>query len=177
MGARKRKLRKTKADWTVTDWEKWLWKIFSQYIRLRDCIKSLGAVDRGKCVTCGRIYPFKKLQAGHFVPGRTRAVLFDERCVHAQCFLCNMKPDHTDVVLFDDSDTHAQCYRCNHKLSGAWPAYYRFMQQEYGQAVVEELIDNYGVDCKLTPEWFEQSYKYYEWCVSEMRRTGALVED
>lgn len=153
MGAKKRKPRKTKSDWTITDWEAWLWKIFSQYIRLRDCIKTLGAVDRGKCVTCGRIYPFKKLQAGHFVPGRTRAVLFDERCVHAQC------------------------YRCNVVLGGNWPPYYRFMQQEYGQKIIEELVDLWGVNRELTTDWFEQSYMYYDWCVSEMRRTGALVED
>ena len=153
MGAKKRKPRKTKSDWTITDWEAWLWKIFSQYIRLRDCIKTLGAVDRGKCVTCGRIYPFKKLQAGHFVPGRTRAVLFDERCVHAQC------------------------YRCNVVLEGNWPPYYRFMQQEYGQKIIEELVDLWGVNRELTTDWFEQSYMYYDWCVSEMRRTGALVED
>lgn len=151
MGARKKRKSKDKSDWTITDWEKWLWKIFSQFIRLRDCLKTTGVVDRGRCVTCGRIYPFSKLQAGHFIPGRTRAILFDEMCVHAQC------------------------YRCNVKLDGAWPPYYRFMQKEYGQNVIEELVDKYGVDCELTPDWFESAYKWFEWCVSEMRRTGKLI--
>lgn len=152
MGAKKRRPRKTKTDWTITDWEGWLWKLFSQFIRLRDCIKTTGTVTHGRCVSCKKIYLFGKLQAGHFVSGRTRAILFDERCVHIQC------------------------YRCNHKLQGNWPPYYRFMQQEYGQEVIEELIGLWGVDRELTPDWFEQSYQYYEWCVSEMRRTGALIE-
>jgi len=50
------------------------------------------------------------------------------------------------------------------------------MQQEFGQEVIEELVDLWGVDKELAPDWFEQSYTYYEWCVSEMRRTGTLVE-
>jgi len=51
------------------------------------------------------------------------------------------------------------------------------MQKEYGQEVVEELVNLYMVDADLTPEWFEQSYKYYEWCVDEMSRTGQLVKE
>jgi len=51
------------------------------------------------------------------------------------------------------------------------------MQQEYGQKIIEELVDLWGVNRELTTDWFEQSYMYYDWCVSEMRRTGALVED
>ena len=150
MGRKKR--RKSRAEWTITDWEDWLWKLFSRYIRLRDCIKTTGTTDYGCCVTCGREYKFGRLQAGHFVPGRTRAILFDPRCVHAQC------------------------YRCNCKLDGAWPPYYRFMQRAYGQEVIDELVDAYGKDAELSPEWFEKSYKYYEWAVDEMSRTGELVD-
>jgi len=151
MGRKKR--RSSKAEWTITDWQNWLWKLFSRYIRLRDCIKTTGTTDWGLCRTCQRKYHFKKLQAGHFIPGRTRAVLFDPRCVHIQC------------------------YRCNRVIKEVWPAYYRFMQKEYGQEVVEELVNLYMVDADLTPEWFEQSYKYYEWCVDEMSRTGQLVKE
>ena len=156
MGVKKRKRTwksKPKEDWTITDWEGWLWPTFSQYIRLRDCIKTTGTVSHGRCRTCGRTYEFKKLQAGHFIPGRTRGVLFDERCVHIQC------------------------YRCNRVIKEVWPPYYRFMQQEYGQEIIEELVDLWGVDRELTPDWFEAAYIWFEWCVSEMRRTGALVED
>jgi len=156
MGAKKRKRTwksKPKEDWTITDWEGWLWPTFSQYIRLRDCIKTTGTVSHGRCTTCSKIYPIEKSQAGHFVPGRTRAMLFDEDCVNLQC------------------------YRCNIKLSGNWPKYYRWMQKNHGQEKIEQLVDLYGVDRELTPEWFEQSYKYYEWCVSYMREHGKLVDE
>jgi len=151
MGRKKRRP-SDRSKWTITDWQGWLWPLFSRYIRLRDCIKTTGTTDWGLCRTCQRKYHFKRLQAGHFIPGRMRAVLFDPRCVHIQC------------------------YRCNRVIKEVWPAYYRFMQKEYGQELVEELIDLYMVDAELTPEWFEQSYKYYEWCVDEMLRTGQLVE-
>lgn len=61
------------------------WDAFSRYIRTRDCLKSTGDRNRGACVTCGRVFDFKKLQAGHFIPGRVNSILFDEQCVHAQC--------------------------------------------------------------------------------------------
>lgn len=57
------------------------------------------------------------MQAGHFLPGRS------------------------DAVLFDDRGVNAQCYRCNILLQGAWPAYYRKMQEMYGQDWIEESID------------------------------------
>jgi len=41
-------------------------------------------------VTCGVYRPFKELQAGHAVGGRTNAVLFNEDLVHAQCYACNI---------------------------------------------------------------------------------------
>ena len=65
------------------------WDAFSLYIRLRDCLKTMGIPDRGVCITCGNIYPFNKLQAGHFIAGRSNAVLFCERGVNAQCVHCN----------------------------------------------------------------------------------------
>ena len=148
----KRKKRKSKNEWTITDWEKWLWPMFSKFIRLRDCLKTTGTIWKCKCVTCGRIYRIEKIQAGHFIPGRTRAILFDPRCVHGQC------------------------YRCNHILQGNWPPYYRFMQQEFGQGVIEELVDLWGVDMILEPEWFEKSYEYYKWAVDFMQIHQQLVD-
>lgn len=136
--------RKTQDEWTITDWKDWLWKKFSQYIRLRDCLKTTGNPDRGRCVTCGRTYPRKKLQAGHFVPGRTDSILFDEDCVHAQC------------------------YRCNCHMQGDWPSYYRFMQQKYGQDRIEELIDQRNEKVVLTKEWIQEMYEYCEKRIEEL---------
>ncbi len=75
------------------------WDAFSLFIRLRDCLKTTGTIDRGKCYTCGRIYHFKDLQAGHFVRGRGGAVLFDELGVKAQDEGCNIFRDG-EVLIF-----------------------------------------------------------------------------
>lgn len=65
------------------------WKWFSKYIRLRDCLATTGDPEWGMCISCGRTYEFFRLQAGHLVPGRRNAVLFDEDGVNAQCVRCN----------------------------------------------------------------------------------------
>lgn len=66
------------------------WDMFSLYIRTRDCLKTTGCASWGLCVTCGKRYNIKLLQAGHFIAGRSNAVLFSEKGTHAQCWNCNM---------------------------------------------------------------------------------------
>lgn len=61
--------------------------VFSQYIRRRAADKD-GNVE---CITCGKVYHWKKMHAGHYVDGRNNTVLFDEGLTHPQCFKCNMK--------------------------------------------------------------------------------------
>ena len=74
-----------------------------------------GSPDYGKCVTCGNVFHYNDLQAGHFLPGRYNAILFDERGVHAQCRGCNI-------------------------FGGGQQAKYRaFMERVYGFDVIEEL--------------------------------------
>ena len=62
------------------------WTLFSQYIRKK-------AIDtNGNCIcyTCGDTLHFKYIQAGHAIPGRHNAVLFDEEIVKVQCVACNI---------------------------------------------------------------------------------------
>jgi len=65
------------------------WNTFSKYIRLRDCIATTGTKTEGICVTCGKRFSFKELQAGHALSGRHSSILFDEELVNAQCGGCN----------------------------------------------------------------------------------------
>lgn len=65
----------------------WIW--FSKYVRLRDCLKTTGTDDHGRCYTCGKIKHFKQLQAGHGIGGRTAGILFDDEITKAQCVNCN----------------------------------------------------------------------------------------
>ncbi len=116
-----------------------LWKIFSEYIRLRDCLATTGLKDYGKCVTCGRDVPRKLLQAGHFVAGRHSNNLFSER------------------------GTHAQCYNCNINLKGNTLEYRRQIIKLYGEGVDEELEMEDRIIRKFTiPELEELKTLYKE---------------
>ena len=79
-----------KGELTLSALKKDTWEIFSRYIRTRGCLQSTGTLHLGVCITCGRTYDFKKLQAGHFIDGRTNSILFDQDGVHCQCHGCNM---------------------------------------------------------------------------------------
>ena len=100
-------------------WKKKAWDEFSKYVRLRDAIKTTHTKDRVICCTCGKEYPafgVGCVQAGHFVPGRGNAILFEENGCHAQCFNCNIRK------------------------KGAWPEYMEFMLREYGREEVDRLL-------------------------------------
>ncbi len=121
-----------------------MWDICSRYIRLRDCLKTTGTKKWGYCVTCGTLYHYKKLQAGHFTCGRK------------------------DAVLFEESGIHAQCYRCNIERSGEWPTYYKFMQAEYGQDEIERLIDCSLSDAELSKARLYDLYIRFKRGVEEL---------
>ena len=75
---------------TVAKVKKDVWVVFSKYVRLRDCLKTTGCASFGLCITCGKRYHFKLLQAGHFISGRHNSNLFSEKGTHAQCYNCNI---------------------------------------------------------------------------------------
>lgn len=82
----------------ISSLEKKLDRVFSEYIRRRDC-------DEGgttQCVTCGKYEYWKDLDAGHFVKRQHRAVRWDERNVHPQCTRCNhfMSGRQDDMALY-----------------------------------------------------------------------------
>jgi len=131
-------------DTTITTLKKRLWKIFSIYIRMRDCLETTGTVDHGLCCTCKQDYPIGKLQAGHFIPGREDSILFDPACVHAQC------------------------YRCNVQRSGEWVKYFRFMEKKYDREFIFNLMEKSEAKCKITPEWIETTAAYYLEKIEEM---------
>lgn len=98
--------------------KKKVWKVFSQYIRLRDAFKTVGNNRQCLCITCGTVKDVTGIgciQAGHFIAGRHSAVLFNE-----------------DLV-------HAQCYHCNVGLKGNWVAYEEAMIGLYGKEKVAEF--------------------------------------
>ncbi len=85
----KKTIKKPKKQKTLGKLKGEVWDIFSEYIRKRDCLKTTGDIDWGKCITCQALHQRGELDAGHFVPGRHNSILFEETCVHAQCRRCN----------------------------------------------------------------------------------------
>ncbi len=63
-----------------------LWKLFSEYVRRKDA--DAGGTEY--CYTCEKPFHWKALHAGHALPGRHNAVLFDEEIVKPQCPVCNI---------------------------------------------------------------------------------------
>lgn len=86
----------------------------SRYIRLRNA-RADGTVE---CVTCGSLWPVAKIQAGHFI-GRGMG--------------------GSSGVYFDARNIHPQCVPCNGFKGGAPKEYEQFMQDTYGQGVIDEL--------------------------------------
>lgn len=117
---------------TVSSVKKKVWKVFSEYIRKRDCLKTTGLIDAGRCITCGQVKPMSLLQAGHFIVGRHNANLFSER------------------------GTNAQCYNCNINLKGNTLEYRRKIIEMYGEGADEELEAENKRDRKFTVENLEE---------------------
>lgn len=63
------------------------WKLFSEYVRRRNC-DSFGFT---KCFTCPQTGHWKEFQAGHYIPQSiSLALVFNEINVQTQCGGCNL---------------------------------------------------------------------------------------
>ena len=85
-GLHKRKGWRKKGLPSLASLKKKVWKILSRHIRQH-------AADEdgiGECYTCGVTDDWKYLQAGHAIPGRHGAVLFDTDIIRTQCYRCNV---------------------------------------------------------------------------------------
>lgn len=122
------------------------WVVFSKFIRTRDCLKTTGSKQKGKCFTCGKLCDFKDLQAGHFIAGRHNANLFSER------------------------GTHAQCRQCNLFKSGNQLEYRRRLIEEYGEGVdvaleyeAQQTVRYTAQDYELIEKHYKEKTKRREW--------------
>ncbi len=124
-------------------WKKKAWFEFSRYIRIRDAIKTTQTKEWAICCTCNKTFPAfgggkYSMQAGHFIPGRGNAILFDEDGVHGQC------------------------YQCNCLKKGMWPEYMEFMLREHSQDVIDELLALNKTVKKYTPIELEELKDKYK---------------
>lgn len=98
--------------------------------------KFIKARDGNICCTCGK--HSKRIECGHFIPRGHMAIRFDER------------------------NSHSQCTRCNHYLGGDPVRYRKFMIEQYGMRVVEELEIKSQMSIHRKAEdllWLEKHFK------------------
>lgn len=129
------------------------WTEFSKYIRTRDCLRFSGNPDEGMCVTCKRKYPFKQLQAGHFIQGRSNSVLFDERITYSQCVGCNGNPpigkggNYVEYFVFMEEEWGREKIEEFRQLKNQTVQYKTFQLEEIAEEYrtkTQELLDNTG---------------------------------
>lgn len=88
--------------------KKRLWLVFSAFIRKRD--EKLG------CISCGKHYDIKDMDAGHFIP-KTAGL----------------------SIYFDERNCNAQCHTCNRWKHGNLSGYAIGLRKKYGNDILEEL--------------------------------------
>jgi hypothetical protein len=122
-----------------------LWRLFSQYIRARDCT----SIGWGFCVTCGQAKPIAEMDAGHFVGRRHLATRFDERNVNAQC------------------------RRCNRFESGESYAYGKAIDAKYGPGTADNLYTLSRMrGTKLDRLWYETKIEQYTALLKKVQSGG-----
>ena len=143
---------KKKKALTRQDYIRELDKVFSKFIRLRDCNEKWIVV----CPLCWARIPREKAQNMHFV---SRWVMKHR---------------------FDEKNCHAGCMRCNVILHWNYIAYTRFMQKKYWIEFVDKLIADKWL-CKIPTGLLVDMINYYnsktdkyllkiaKWQISEIR--------
>lgn len=111
-------------------------RVFSIYIRLRDCNRD-GVVV---CPLCWAKIPWKKAQNMHFI---SRWVL---------------------KYRYDEDNCHGWCMRCNVILNGNYIRYTRWMQNKYGIERIDEMINDKQIFKLRTPEIMEMIEGYLIKC-------------
>ena len=113
------------------------WRVFSTWVRMRDCLKTTDSLEYGECVSCHRSLPFDELDAGHFIPKKS-GNYFSERGVAAQC------------------------RSCNRFHSGNQLPYRREIIERYGERVDLELEEEARQSKKFTVQGLDDLRQHYE---------------
>lgn len=118
-----------------------LWKVFSEYIRLRDADEN-GFIT---CITSGRRVHWREADAGHFISRRHMATKYNEKNVNAQ-------------------SRHD-----NRFAAGKQFEYALAIDKKYGNGTAEKLLIQSKQTCKLGQFEIDQMTKYYKEKVKELK--------
>lgn len=83
-----------------------------------------------RCFTCGRVYPWTKLDCGHYIPRHRQATRWDLRNIRPQCTQCNLyhEGEHwifrkrlvDEIGLFDVEDIEHRAELWDLKKMPVW---------------------------------------------------------
>jgi hypothetical protein len=118
---------------TLSSLKKKCWKVFSEWIRRKDADAG-GTVC---CYTCGKLMFWKEAHAGHAIPGRHNAVLFDPDIVRVQCPVDNIWKGGAYHIFATKLIRENGIDWWESKLEGAKQVV------KYTRADLEDLIKNY----------------------------------
>ena len=121
-------------------------RIFSLYIRLRD------ANPQGytRCISCGKIVPWKEADCGHFINRSHMATRYNEKNCNAQCRSCNR---------FDEGNNIG---------------YIRGLIKKYGQGVIDELEILKHQESHWTEFEYKSLIEHYKQKVKELHENKGI---
>lgn len=135
MGTMKKTNLKTKLD-----------RIFSEYIRLRD------ASPQGftRCISCGKVVPWKEADCGHFV-----------------------NRSHVST-RFHEKNCNAQCRKCNRFDEGNPIGYMRGLVAKYGDGIIEKLEVLKNQNTKYSEFEYKVLIDYYKEQVKTLHKEKGI---
>jgi len=130
-----------------------LWKIFSEYIRLRDAEWN----GYASCISCGKVLFWKDLDAGHFI-----------------------SKNSGDYFYFLEENVNAQCNYCNRFLHGNLLNYRRGLINKIGQDEVDKLEyqSQLGVRLELNKQCnldYEDLIRVYKDKLAELKKNKSYL--
>ena len=123
-----------------------LWKIFSEFIRLRDSDSN----GYGLCFTCPTRKFWRDMDCGHGIGRQHKATKYDER------------------------NNHIQCRRCNFYGAGEQAIYKEEVEKRYGKGTWDELVLKSRQVCKRGKVEIEVMTEYYKKEVAKLKKEKGL---
>lgn len=121
-------------------------RVFSLYIRLRDCMPN----GYFRCISCGQIKPFEQADCGHYINRQHMSTRFDEM------------------------NCSSQCRKCNRYMEGNIQGYRQGLVRKYGEQKVLLLEARKNTYKKYTDFEYKELIKYYKALGEKLKKEKGL---
>lgn len=125
-----------------------LWKVYSEFIRLRDSDEN----GYGKCFTCNRTIFYRDGDCGHGIGRQHKATKYDER------------------------NNALQCKRCNGFEGGQQAIYKEEVEKRYGAGTWDKLVIKSRQICKRGKVEIDTMTEFYKNEVKKLRALKQITK-